>query len=329
MLLIFIIPLLLIYIARRNFNYLSMDGRHYRVESGPVQRVASDRLNKVVFNRVHDLSKLIGCDTRNVTYRWKLFSEELERLKFNTMSALDFGAGSLRDTYELACRGFKVDAYDINMDQMKVCYDAYDWSKAGFKPRLIQNSLDGLHELHDQYELIIAFDVIEHLTCLDTMVELLKSKLTDSGTIFVSVPNCKSLIERYFKFWHMIGSKELKSSQPGVPHVNFMTPDEWASFFRKKGFDIKAHDMTIGYFVNDVWFGLYSIPSRLCIIPFINAVASLLHVKYTAKDIEKLFYPRWLMSLVNELDEVTKGVLKDRWGWNLFILTRRQSYARS
>ena len=70
----------------------------------------------LIFDRRHDVSKLYGCNTRNVRYRWSLFENHLAQLQqqFKTPKALDFGAGSLRDSYELAARGFQVTSFDLN-----------------------------------------------------------------------------------------------------------------------------------------------------------------------------------------------------------------------
>ena len=44
------------------------------------------------FDRTDDVSKLEGCNTRNVEYRWDLFSLELEMIPGGS-ETLDFGAG--------------------------------------------------------------------------------------------------------------------------------------------------------------------------------------------------------------------------------------------
>jgi len=319
MLCIFIIPLLLIYLIRKQCGCLSYNSTYGHIDIDEHRKPTQCNTDSIIFNRVNDVSKLIGCYTRNVLYKWDIFTEALQSMKDTSISALDFGAGSLRDTYELSILGFNVDALDINIEQMRASYNAYNWSIIKYKPRLLSN----YSELQSKYQLIIAFDVIEHLVELESVIQRLRSMLTEDGLLFVSVPNCKSLIEKYFKFWHKIQLKEGKIDRSGTPHVNYFTPEEWKLFFSKSGFDIKAHDMTIGYFVNNVWFGLYAIPSRFCMIPFLNTAASLLRCPCNTKNLERLFYPRWLMTLVNEMDEATKTILKEKWGWNLFILSLR------
>lgn len=59
------------------------------------------------FDRTDDVSKLDGCNTRNVEYRWDVFAKELANVPRGS-EALDFGAGSLRDSFELTKRGYNV-----------------------------------------------------------------------------------------------------------------------------------------------------------------------------------------------------------------------------
>src|SRR5712664_3251996 len=52
------------------------------------------------FDRSQDVSKLEGCNTRSIEYRWDLFTKELQSIPRGG-EVLDFGAGSLRDSFEL------------------------------------------------------------------------------------------------------------------------------------------------------------------------------------------------------------------------------------
>ena len=109
----------------------------------------------------------------------------------------------------------------------------------------------------------------------------------------------------------------------GIPHLQFNAPEEWREVFRKQGFKIVAHDMTIGFFVNDCWHGFYALMSREFLEPVIMELAPLFGKKYVPLSLEeRFFYPGWLMKRVNLVDEWLKPVLKHRWGWNLFVLSR-------
>lgn len=59
------------------------------------------------FDRTSDVSKLEGCNTRGIEYRWSIFERELATVPAGAC-ALDFGAGSLRESFDLALRGFDV-----------------------------------------------------------------------------------------------------------------------------------------------------------------------------------------------------------------------------
>src|SRR5688572_7416277 len=92
----------------------------------------SEGTEPLIFDRRHDVSKLYGCNTRNVRYRWSLFENHLAQLQrqFKNPTALDFGAGSLRDSYELATRGFKVTSFDLNKGTLNRYFNSYDWTAA-------------------------------------------------------------------------------------------------------------------------------------------------------------------------------------------------------
>src|SRR5205807_8966845 len=106
-------------------------------------------------------------NTRNVRYRWSVFGQRLASLKseFNEPRAIDFGAGSLRDSYELSKLGFSVVSVDLDESLLQRYSEFYDWQELKCAPQLFARPLDdllreaGAHSFH----LAIAFDVIEHL----------------------------------------------------------------------------------------------------------------------------------------------------------------------
>jgi hypothetical protein len=157
---------------------------------------------------------------------------------------------------------------------------------------------------------------------LDNIIEQLRNKLKKNGLMFVSVPNRLTFFEKIGKVRHQWHLKRGGIDRSGIPHVNFMSYLEWKHFFKNKGLIVRQHDMAIGFFVNDVWHALFGIPSRIFVDPIIRDTAKLFGIRYNAHSFEKIFYPKWLMKLVNELDETTKRYLKNRWGWNLFVLSR-------
>ena len=78
--------------------------------------------------------------------------------------------------------------------------------------------------------------------------------------------------------------------------------------------------MAIGFLVNDVWAGFYSIPIVSCVEPFVGYAARKAGQDWRPFAIAQLFYPPWLMEWVNLLDLRLREPLRHRWGWNLFVL---------
>src|SRR6266516_6110918 len=79
-------------------------------EVARLRAVEAHSTDRFIFVRRRDISKLFGCNTRNVQYRWSIFGGKLANLKseFTELRAIDFGAVSLRDSYELSKLGFRV-----------------------------------------------------------------------------------------------------------------------------------------------------------------------------------------------------------------------------
>src|SRR5438270_11433492 len=89
-------------------------------------------MNAKTFDRTADVSKLIGCNTRGVEYRWDTF---LDSINIPAESkVLDFGAGSLRDSNYLCELGFDVTSLDLDKALMESYAKSYRWRKP---PKLI------------------------------------------------------------------------------------------------------------------------------------------------------------------------------------------------
>ncbi len=285
-------------------------------------KVTGYQPRSIKFDRLKDVSKLRGCNTRNVNYRWELFAEELSRAKAaaTVAEALDFGAGSMRDSYELASVGFKVCSCDLNFAAMNEGLRYFDWSATSGAPSIVD--FNSLANEKNRFSAITAFDVIEHLHEPEPILASFRNMLAPSGVLLVSVPNRMTLMERVFRRQHIARLKKGIVDSSGVPHVQFRTPGEWGDYFSAAGFRIVRHEMGIGFFVNDVWHAFYAIPIRFAIEPIIARVAHMLGLKHVPNRFEKLFYPAWLMRWVDRLDQYTAAKLKHRWAWNLFVLQR-------
>src|SRR3979411_2459982 len=147
------------------------------------------------FDRIEDVSKLVGCNTRNVEYRWTIFHDNLGSISAGS-NVLDFGAGSLRDSYELAVRGYNVTSVDMDEKLLSSYSDEYEWPSNGKNRRLVSGAdpFDSLTKLgSEKFSLISCFDVLEHLVDPVTVLKLLRSHMTTDGKMFITVPNGRTL----------------------------------------------------------------------------------------------------------------------------------------
>lgn len=323
------LPLLLItfFVSRKT----DIEERHERRVYVEPNKDSKDPL---IFNRVNDISKIYGCNTRNVKYRWNIFNDAIQSLKLKSdsdrvLTALDFGAGSLVDSYELAKLGFKVDAIDLNAQALNTYKGVYDWNSVPITPNIESISLFEL-EKNKEFDLIVAFDVLEHLHNLEDYIVELRNRLAPGGIIIVTVPNKRSVFETCWAYGHKQRiSRNLPVDTSGASHVQFKTPEEWDEIFKEKGLKILKHDMGIGFLVNDCWHGFYGLAVRRFIEPFIiSIITRTLKIDYAPYSFEEIFYPYWLMERVNVIDLALKPLLKHRWGWNLFVLSNNKSRKR-
>jgi 2-polyprenyl-3-methyl-5-hydroxy-6-metoxy-1,4-benzoquinol methylase len=261
------------------------------------------------FNRTHDISKLTGCNTRSVQYRWGIFSDLIHGVDAkDDRKALDFGSGSLRDTWELAQHGFRVTALDVDDTQMERARGLYDWGQVHHEPEYTTKGLASVAK--DHFDLIVAFDVLEHVIELPQVLPQIFDRLKPGGYMLVSVPNGRTLRERTGKV--MQGLRRLAGrgdSRPGLHHVNFKTPAGWTRYFEDHGFTVMRHEMAIGHLVND-WHWIHAFPLG------VSGVAR------RHPNLERSFCPPALMKRLDLVDPFLRPVTQGLWGWNLFVLTR-------
>jgi SAM-dependent methyltransferase len=280
-----------------------------------------------IFDRRNDVSKLFGCNTRNVQYRWSIFSRRLADIKneHKEPHVLDFGAGSLRDSFELSKLGFRVVSVDLNESLLERYYISYTWEELPSTPRLFTEPLDDLLQQTgpDRFHLAIAFDVVEHLEDPAATVGAIHSLLHDKGLLFTIVPNRRNVFERYFKYNIKRQREKGIPWIPGVPHLQFKSPAEWEEFFERNGFTILEHDMAIGFLVNNCWNGLLGLPIRIWIAPVLAMLAHVFHFKFNGAAFEKAFSPAWLMERVNTWDARLKKHFSNGFGWNLIVAQKK------
>lgn len=259
------------------------------------------------FDRTRDVPKLIGCNTRNVPYRWSIYERHLADVGTHA-TVLDYGAGSLRESFEMARRGYKVTAVDLDLAQLELYASDYDWGAVRQRPRLA-DSLPA----SGAFDLITAFDVIEHLEDPATQaIARFRSILAPQGLVFCTVPNRRSLSEFATRLALLAGKKQA----PGEAHLQFKSPGEWREFFVANGLEIVEHDMTIGCAVN-TWFWSVALPTNA-----LRKVARRFGLDFNADRVVNALAPGWAMRALDRLDQATKPLTRGLFGWNLFVLRK-------
>lgn len=279
-----------------------------------------------IFDRRRDVSKLFGCNTRNVRYRWSLFARRLADLKteFPESRALDFGAGSLRDSFELTRLGFRVVSVDLNETLLQQYFDSYNWTGVA-APRLFAGPFETLARQLDRrsFHLAISFDVIEHLEDPATYLKELLPLLHERGFFFCIVPNGTTFLEKYFRRSLRKQRQKGLVSTPGVPHLQFRSPDEWLRYIEQAGFEIVDHEMAIGPLVNDLWHAFLGLPIGIYVAPVLQQIAGVVGLSFNSAAFETAFYPSWLMERVHVLDLLFARWLRSRFAWNLIVARRK------
>ena len=268
------------------------------------------------FDRTDDVSKLDGCNTRNLEYRWDLFTRELASVPRGS-EALDFGAGSLRDSFELMKRGYNVTSVDLNYDLMSSYQADYDWPTNGTTRKIVtgQDLAGCLSQIDDkQFSLIICFDVLEHLEDPTMVLRQMQALLAPGGRLFITVPNGRTLIELWFWLILVSGRMLGRKFRPGGPHLQRNSPKRWKAILNEAGFDVLHHDMEIGFFVNTAW-ALVQIP--------VYTFGRLVHAigfTFPIDKIQNIVCSKKKMARLDRIDSRTKRYFSDLYGWNLFVV---------
>jgi 2-polyprenyl-3-methyl-5-hydroxy-6-metoxy-1,4-benzoquinol methylase len=267
------------------------------------------------FDRVNDISKIEGCNTRGVKYRWSTFSKVIATMPAG-QNALDFGAGSLRESFDLAVRGFNVTSIDIDGELMSSYKKGYDWPANGSSHRIIAASdlTDGLSQISDQkFALVTCFDVLEHLEDPAAVLRQIEPYLTDEGRIFVTVPNGRTLFELAFRFDLLLARATKRYMRPGEPHLQRNSPKKWRAIIVSAGYEILQHDMEIGFFANTV-AALVQLPLTLG-----GRILRKLGVHVDALTLSERICSGARMAAIDRLDQKTKSIFRGLYGWNLFV----------
>jgi len=266
------------------------------------------------FDRTADVSKLDGCNTRGIEYRWDIFKRHLPSIPAEG-KVLDFGAGSLRESFDLTSRGFDVTSIDLDFATLSAYRARYNWP-AEARHRMVADrdlfaALAGLGDT--KFSLITCFDVLEHLEDPVSALRCFADRMTDDARLFVTVPNGRTLFELAWRLDLKIARATGRYIRPGEPHLQRLSPARWKSIIRDAGLSVRDHEMHIGFFANNT-AALVQVPLALTGrllrkvgFNFDGVAASERVIQRTAP-------------LMDALDRRTR-FLKDLYGWNLFVIS--------
>jgi 2-polyprenyl-3-methyl-5-hydroxy-6-metoxy-1,4-benzoquinol methylase len=275
-------------------------------------------MERRTFDRSQDVSKLEGCNTRSIEYRWDLFTRELQNIPRGS-EALDFGAGSLRDSFELTKRGYNVTAIDLNSELLASYERNYDWPKNGTARNIVtgQDLNSCLSQIDSKrFSLIISFDVLEHLEDPASILRQMQSLMSPDGRLFITVPNGRTLFELYFRFVLLLARAFGKKIHPGEPHLQRNSPKKWTNILQDSGLKVLHHAMGIGFFAN-TFYALVQIP-----VFGVGRLLSAVGVSFPSERILDFICSKNIMAKLDKLDRHTERYFYGLYGWNLFVAAR-------
>lgn len=147
---------------------------------------------------------------------------------------LDLGCGKGNITIPLASIGYKMIGIDISSDNIK---SGQANQIANDNPIFISDNAECFELEEDNFDFIIASEILEHLNHPEYALNLIYSKLRDKGLLIVTVPNGYgpySLIHDHFR--GRVVSKLFE--YPLTDHVQFFTVSKISNLINAAGFDI-------------------------------------------------------------------------------------------
>lgn len=147
---------------------------------------------------------------------------------------LELGASAGYMTKRLKENGCSVDIVEIDADDAK---------KAGkFADKVLVGSLEDknfLNKITENYEVIMAADVLEHLKNPEEVLEYLRKRLTKGGEFIISLPNIACWEIRKELFFR----GKFEYTEMGIldrTHLRFYTHDTFQKLLRDNGYKVKS-----------------------------------------------------------------------------------------
>jgi 2-polyprenyl-3-methyl-5-hydroxy-6-metoxy-1,4-benzoquinol methylase len=138
---------------------------------------------------------------------------------------LDIGCAAAGTLAVLKRKGAIVTGIEISEDACRVAEDQFGLT-------LINDSLENVKLPAEGYDVVLMFDVLEHLQYPGTALDQIAVSLVEHGYLAITVPN----FNRYF-----IEGPGWMGLQGYWEHLNYFTSDVLCTDLKKRGFDIVEH----------------------------------------------------------------------------------------
>lgn len=187
----------------------------------------------------------------------------LKDLNLSKAKVIDVGCGSGIFSNLAASMNYQVLGMDISHNAVKVLNKRYKKNK---NLKFLQATAEKIPARSKSADLILCFEVLEHLVNPSVSLSEIHRVLKDNGLAIISVPNWFNL-DRLgslaFTKRAFLTIKGKLSNQNISPHLQFNSPYEWQTIFRKSGFrTIKSRPVYI--FPPIPFFrGLLGFPKRM------------------------------------------------------------------
>ncbi len=179
-------------------------------------------------------------------------------------SLLDFGCGLGFFLDAAFDYGFDVHGIEFNRWALEYIHKRYAYPVASFDER---------HRLPRQYNVVVLFDVIEHLLDPFAFIAQLPSMVADDGVVAISTMDSRSLVSR-------IMGKRLEDFRRVSEHVYFFSRVHLVEMLKRQGFEILStsslgHSFQVDQLASRIAVSLPSVgrplKALLRLFPFANS----------------------------------------------------------
>jgi len=133
---------------------------------------------------------------------------------------------------------------DYHVKGIDMSQYAVDYAREKFQLDVEKKSIDEIHRDEEKYDIIVAIDVIEHLSSPLDLIERARAMLNPSGLLFLGTPNSQSFIgwiseklgvfskgKQYYPAFRFYGR--------GFEHLNIFNPVNMKRILEKFSFELK------------------------------------------------------------------------------------------